>query len=165
MSLSDYVIIIDTIPVRCMSITADAKQLDESDEEALSRIAQEVGGTVMPNNSETFSVARNYRNAWIFNKVNKKIDVDLEIVKQEFLISMRNSRNYKLISFDVPFMRALEDGDTEKIQAIKKKKQRLRDLPVSVEDRLNTIIASRKPIKTKLEEIENLPIPELKEDF
>jgi len=42
---------------------------------------------------------------------------------------IRKMRNKELTALDIPFMKALEDGDTDSQATIKTKKQELRDIP------------------------------------
>ena len=42
---------------------------------------------------------------------------------------IREVRNKELAALDIPFMKALEDGDTDSQATIKTKKQILRDIP------------------------------------
>jgi hypothetical protein len=61
-------------------------------------------------------------------------------------------------------MRALEDGDVEKSQEIKAKKQILRDLPEKVEADLDKIVKnSRKRITTKIKDLNKYHLKELED--
>jgi len=56
-------------------------------------------------------------------------------------------------------MRAIEDGDMDKLKKIKEKKDELRDLPQVVGEKLQKIIdAPKKKYETKLKDISKIKI-------
>lgn len=169
MSLSEYVVVLsnrkESIPVVITTITEDYKFPWESDNDALKRKADEIGGVVVKNDKETFWAPREYRSSWRFNHATMKIELDLNDIKDNMIQNIRKRRNKKLNKLDIPFMRALEEDNTEELKKIKEKKKILRDLPVIVEQRLNDIVNSKKfkPAK-KLEQLEAFSVPELLEE-
>lgn len=73
---------------------------------------------------------RYFRNAW---RLNNGIEIDIDKARAIHLNNLREIRNKKLESFDVPFQRALESKDVPKQDEIAAQKQALRDMPKSVD--------------------------------
>lgn len=61
------------------------------------------------------------------------IRVNMEKARAIHLDVIRGVRNAELAALDVPFMRAVEAGDTEAQATIAAKKQTLRDIPQTFE--------------------------------
>jgi len=61
------------------------------------------------------------------------IRVNMEKARAIHLDVIRGVRNAELAALDVPFMRAVEAGDTEAQATIATKKQTLRDIPQTFE--------------------------------
>lgn len=137
------------------------KQVLSGDMETLERIASEVDGFIikvqdLPERSD--------RGAWKLDVENQKITIDMDVIAEGVLRNIRAIRNHKLSELDVPSIRAIEDGDTEKSAEIKAKKQELRDLPENVEQRLAKITGNkRKKDATKLKELREFRVPELED--
>ena len=159
MSLSDFRIIKQNgnggVIIR--QVLEAARMPGESDEQALDRLADGnliVGIDELP--------PRETRSAWSVSK--GKLVVDKQKVKDSVMARVRSIRNAKLAELDVPSIRAIEDGDTEKSAEIKAKKQELRDLPEIVEQRLSKITDNkRKKDATKLKELQEFRVPELED--
>lgn len=83
---------------------------------------------------------RTFRNALQITRAGK-LNHCMERCRNIWRDQMRAKRGPKLAELDVQYMRALEDGDTEKCKHITRQKQELRDI-------------------TKLDEIEKAPDPE-----
>ena len=74
-----------------------------------------------PSNDERFF------NVWEW--VEDAVRVNMPKARGVQMDKIRNIRNKELAALDVPFMKALEDGDTDVQATIKAKKQELRDIP------------------------------------
>ena len=61
--------------------------------------------------------------------VNRAAVVDMARARAIRLTAIRRVRDIEIANLDVPFMKALEDGDTDAQATIKVKKQVLRDIP------------------------------------
>lgn len=70
---------------------------------------------------------RYFRNAWRFEGGN--LTLDIGGCRQRHLDKLRRIRNAKLQDSDPDYMRALEQGDTVKLDALKTYRQALRDMP------------------------------------
>ena len=57
------------------------------------------------------------------------VRVNMEKARAIHLKAIRQARNVKLALHDIPFMRAVEDGDQDAIRSISSIKQTLRDIP------------------------------------
>lgn len=72
--------------------------------------------------------SREWREAWTWTTEEPVIDIcparAVEVTKQR----LRAERSPLLAALDVEFMRAMEQGDTERIEEIKNQKQKLRDI-------------------------------------
>lgn len=77
--------------------------------------------------SEQLPQERYFRDAWRF--VNGGIAFDLPACRERHLNKLRRVRNSKLQDSDPDYMRALEQGDTVKLNALKTYRQALRDMP------------------------------------
>ena len=73
---------------------------------------------------------RYFRDAWRFDGA--KVILDLPGCRQRHLDKLRRIRNAKLQDSDPDYMRALEQGDTTKLDALKIYRQALRDMPQTV---------------------------------
>jgi hypothetical protein len=78
-------------------------------------------------NSE-FPTDRTFRDAWEDLGIGS-VQVNLPKARGIHMDKIRLVRNNELANLDVPFMKALEDGDTDTQATIKIKKQELRDIP------------------------------------
>lgn len=78
------------------------------------------GGSVSPENDYFFD-------AWEW--VNGRCGVSMSKARTIHLGKIRIARNAKLAALDVPFMRAIESGDTDAQDTIAAEKQALRDIP------------------------------------
>jgi len=67
------------------------------------------------------------RNSWTFDGSNVVHDMDK--ARAIHLAEIRRVRDEELIKLDIPWMKAVEDGDTDMQATIKTKKQELRDIP------------------------------------
>ena len=92
---------------------------------------------------------------------NNKIIIDPQPKMQRILDGARDARASRFTELDIESVRAMEDGDTDKLAEIKTKKQALRDLPDNLEKSLNKIIKTKKKSATKIKELNALRIPEL----
>ena len=72
---------------------------------------------------------RTFRNAWVCDHENHKVKVDMPIARGIQMDCIRKVRNAELAKLDMPFMRAVETGDTAEQQRIAVQKQTLRDIP------------------------------------
>jgi len=75
---------------------------------------------------------RNFRDAWV-HAGGGAVAVDMPKARAIHMERIRAARDAKLAALDLPFLRAVEAGDTAKQAEIANVKQRLRDLPQSVE--------------------------------
>lgn len=88
-----------------------------------------------------------------------KIVVDVLPKANRIMNRLRSIRNQKLDELDLISMRAIEDGDMDKLKKIKEKKDELRDLPQVVGEKLQKIIdAPKKKYETKLKDISKIKI-------
>lgn len=88
-----------------------------------------------------------------------KVVVDVLPKANRIMNGLRGIRNRKLNELDLLSMRAIEDGDMDKIKKIKEKKDELRDLPQVVGEKLQKIVdAPRKKYTTKLKDMAKLKI-------
>jgi len=76
---------------------------------------------------DTFVADRTFRDAWICPS--GTLECDMTKARAIHLAEIRRVRNAELVKKDVPFMRAVEAGDTDTQAAIAKEKQVLRDIP------------------------------------
>ena len=121
--------------------------------------AAEVGGVVVKVEDLPSSEDRPH---WVLD--GKKVVVSAESIANEMKTNIRHIRDAKLQALDIPSMRALEDGDVEKSQEIKAKKQMLRDLPEKVEADLDKIVKnSRKRTTTKIKDLNKYHLEELED--
>jgi len=70
---------------------------------------------------------RTFRHAW--EATADGIQVSMPKARGIQMDKIREVRNKELTALDVPFMKALEDGDTDAQATIKTKKQELRNIP------------------------------------
>ena len=75
----------------------------------------------------SFLSDRTFRDAWTDDGTS--LQIDLPKAQVIHMGRIRDMRNKELTALDVPFMKALEDGDTDVQATIKAKKQALRDIP------------------------------------
>lgn len=75
---------------------------------------------------------RTFRDAWV-HAGSSKVAVDMERARAIQMERIRAARDAKLAALDLPFMQAVEAGDAAKQAEIASAKQRLRDLPQSVD--------------------------------
>lgn len=111
----------------------------ETDEAFALRIAQRDA----PEGSTNFRVAhkdkvpldRTFRNCWEQDLSDSPDEVKVHMGKarQVHLNRLRQHRNEKLAELDQKMMRAIEDNDTAEITRLKRRKQKLRDMPALAE--------------------------------
>ena len=77
--------------------------------------------------SDQLPQERYFRNAWRFDGNN--ITLDIAACKQRHLEKLRRVRNSKLQDSDPDYMRAVEQGDQTKLDALKTYRQALRNMP------------------------------------
>lgn len=70
---------------------------------------------------------RDFREAWVLDA--GRVKVDLTKARSIHMDRIRGPRNKKLAEKDLEYMRADEQGDTDKKAKIAKEKQALRDIP------------------------------------
>jgi len=58
---------------------------------------------------------------------------DMDKAREVHMKKIRTARDKALVALDVPFMRAVEDGDTAEQGRLKTEKQTLRDIPITFE--------------------------------
>lgn len=149
------------------TFSAEEGQADiwETDLECVQRRAALVGGVVkLANSLPTFY--RQYRQAVEFDPENGNMTINDEVCKADVLTEIRKNRNIQIEKLDVPFMRAVETGDTSKQTAIGAKKQILRDLPVQATANLasNSALASSNTVTRQYKLLSYVP-DELKDSF
>lgn len=81
------------------------------------------------------SGGRMLRNAWMVS--GGQVQVDMPLARTIRMQQLREVRNQKLAESDGPMMKAMESGDQATIDALKAKRQALRDLPNTLD--LNSI--------------------------
>ena len=75
---------------------------------------------------DTVPSDRTFRNAWVTEQ-GKSVEVDLDKVKEEAKIKVRQARTPKFAELDVAYQRADEAGDSDTKTAVATKKQTARD--------------------------------------
>ena len=70
---------------------------------------------------------RVFRDTW--EDIEGTIQVNMSKARDVQMDKIRDVRNKELVALDVPFMKALEAGDTDAQATLKAKKQELRDIP------------------------------------
>lgn len=87
----------------------------------------------IPADTEVYTINTNqlpqdqvFRNCWKI--VNGTVEVNIDQAKEVWKNKWREARKPKLEQLDVEFMKALEQGDTQKQQEIVQQKQALRDV-------------------------------------
>ena len=75
------------------------------------------------------------------------VNVDMTKARAIHLEEIRRVRNEELVKEDGPFMRAVEDGDTDAQATIKTKKQTLRDIPATFD--ITTDVDTPEKLKAK----------------
>ena len=70
---------------------------------------------------------RVFRDTW--EDIEGTLQVNMSKARGVQMDKIRDARNKELDALDIPFMKALEDGDTDTQATIKVKKQELRDIP------------------------------------
>lgn len=96
--------------------------------------------TVVPANAigprivdvENLPKSREFRGAWCDVTEKPDVDIDMDRACQISLERIRARRNQVLQATDVPFAVAVERGDTKAAEALKAKRQALRDLPATL---------------------------------
>jgi len=83
-----------------------------------------VDASVIPGDLDFF-------NAWEATELDATVSVNMIKAREIHLAEIRRVRNEELIKLDVPFMRAVEAGDTDAQATIGTEKQTLRDLPAT----------------------------------
>lgn len=78
----------------------------------------------LPDNDHLF-------NAWEWSGT--AVRVNMEKARALHMDRIREVRNTRLAALDVPFMRAVESGDTREQQRISREKQILRDIPQTLD--------------------------------
>ena len=139
----------------------------ETDLECLERIAGDSGGEVFSGSDLTFNVIGANRTAMEYpTGPNNTIEVNFHAIHAVTEDRLKKTRNSRLKKLDVPFMRAVEIGDTAKQAAIGQKKQALRDLPPLVTANLtsNSTLNVANTITRQLRILDYAP-DELGEDF
>lgn len=79
---------------------------------------------------------RRFRNCWRYNE---KIEVDIDLAKQQVLAEVRMERNKLLDASDKEAARLADIGTPEEQAKLKVYRQQLRDLPVVIETELMLI--------------------------
>ena len=74
---------------------------------------------------------RVFRDTW--EDIEGTIQVNMSKARDVQMDKIRDVRNKELVALDVPFMKALEDGDTDAQATLKAKKQELRDIPQTID--------------------------------
>jgi len=77
--------------------------------------------------TDAFLRDRDFRDAW--EAPTGELAVNMAKARSIVMAQIRRVRNLELAALDVPFVQALESGDTEAQIAIGAKKQALRDIP------------------------------------
>jgi len=85
------------------------------------------GATYWVLDSEDVPTDHYFFEAWEYR--DKGVEVNMEKARAIHLKAIRQARNVKLALHDIPFMRAVEDGDQDAIRSISSEKQTLRDIP------------------------------------
>ena len=75
------------------------------------------------------------------------VNVDMTKARAIHLEEIRKVRNVELAAKDVPFMRSVEDADTDAQATIKAEKQALRDIPATFD--LTTDVDTPEKLKAK----------------
>ena len=75
------------------------------------------------------------------------VNVDMTKARAIHLEEIRKVRNAELVKKDVPFMRSVEDADTDTQATIKAEKQTLRDLPATFD--ITTGVDTPEKLKAK----------------
>ena len=75
------------------------------------------------------------------------VNVDMTKARAIHLEEIRKVRNVELAAKDVPFLRSVEDGDTDAQATIKTEKQALRDIPATFD--LTTDVDTPEKLKAK----------------
>ena len=101
-----------------------------SDDQAKVTSVREISANDIPTNT---TIAM--RDAWEDN--GSEITVNLTKARAGKTKEMREERNKRLTALDVSFMRAVEAGDTGQQSSIATLKQKLRDLPATIQSDLN----------------------------
>lgn len=111
-----------------------------TDEEYLGHImARNTENGVIPKGAELISLpddwtppdGRSFRSAWMLN--GKTIDVDMEKARSIHMDRIRASRNRKLDELDRKWMKAFGRKDTATVDAVEAERQRLRDIPQTLD--------------------------------
>lgn len=108
-----------------------AQRPDESEADFLSRVAR----AVPPDATDVVQLdtlpSRAYRNAWVL--AGGKVQHDMDKARAMKLEEIRAERNARLAASDGPHLRAQDQGDTAEVNRLKVLRQRLRDLPATVD--------------------------------
>jgi hypothetical protein len=122
-----------------------------TDDEALEYIAIKdvpLGLTWKIVNTDNLPTDRTYRNAWEcdFNEGQKPIKHNMDKAKAIHVDRIRASRQPKLESLDIELMKAIGKNDSAKIAEIETARQKLRDLPETIDLSTATTIEGLKNI-------------------
>ena len=137
----------------------------ETDLECVTRIAN--GRKVVLANTPNFHVSNRFMSAAeLPGDGEDNLTINWDTVANIKMASMRTRRDQMLQALDVPFMRAIETGDTSKQTAIGAKKQLLRDLPTQLTANLtsNSLMTGANTI-TRQTRIARWGPPELQRAF
>jgi hypothetical protein len=85
------------------------------------------------------------RNSWTFDGSNVVHDMDK--ARAIHLAEIRRVRDEELVKLDIPWMKAVEDGDTDAQATIKANKQTLRDIPATFD--ITTGVDTPEKLKAK----------------
>lgn len=77
---------------------------------------------------ENLPATREFRNAWVDVTPDNNINIDVGRAKQIKLDELRRARNEQLAATDIELTRALETNDAIALDAVKAKRQALRDV-------------------------------------
>ena len=93
----------------------------------------------------SFPSDRSFRDAW--KQGSGQIDVDMPKARVLHMDAIRASRNAELAAKDIPWMKAVEAGDTSAQSTIATEKQVLRDLPATFD--ITTDVGTPELLKAK----------------
>ncbi len=85
--------------------------------------------------SEVAKLSREYRDAW--DDVNGEIQFNMRRARAIHISRIRSKRDKKLQALDIDYMIATEKGDSAAIRRIAEEKRVLRDLPATIQPKLD----------------------------
>ena len=100
----------------------------------LSKIPKDASGLLEITEADV-PTDRTYRNAWTLNK--KKIVHNMRKARDIHIEQLRQRRAPKLAQLDIDWTRAFAKGDTKTAQVIEDKRQKLRDMPSLVREKVD----------------------------